>query len=264
VDLGLRDRVAIVTGASRGIGRQVAIDLAAEGCHVALGGRDVGALAAVADEVASTGVRAMQLVVDLEVDHDAGPIVQRVVDELGPVDILVNNAGGNSPRKLLDLTDDDWQQGFEQNFFSAVRLALACVPAMQARRWGRIVNVASSRAREPDPYFGPYSAAKAALVNFSKNLSLAFAKDGVLSNCVDPGITLTDGVQANAQAAAERTKATPEVVMQRMMEKFPIDAGRYGVPAEVSAAVVFLASDRASWITGATLAVDGGSLKVVP
>ncbi|HEY7106778.1 MAG TPA: SDR family NAD(P)-dependent oxidoreductase [Acidimicrobiia bacterium] len=264
MDLGLRDRVAIVTGASRGIGRQVAIDLAAEGCHVALGGRDAVALAAVTKEVERAGVRAMQLVVDLEVDRDATPIVRRVRDELGPVDILVNNAGGNSPRKLLELTDEDWQQGFEQNFFSAVRLALACVPGMQARHWGRIVNVASSRAREPDPYFGPYSAAKAALVNFSKNLSLAFASDGVLSNCVDPGITMTDGIEANAQAAAERMKVTPEEVMQRMIERFPIDAGRYGDPGEVSAAIVFLASDRASWITGATLAVDGGSLKVVP
>jgi 3-oxoacyl-[acyl-carrier protein] reductase len=264
VDLGLRDRVAIVTGASRGIGRQVALDLAEEGCHVAVGGRDVAALEAVAKEVQRAGVRAMQLVVDLEVERDAAPIVQRVVDELGPVDILVNNAGGNAPRKLLDLTDDDWQQGFEQNFFSAVRLALACVPGMRARRWGRIVNVASSRAREPDPYFGPYSAAKAALVNFSKNLSLAFASDGVLSNCVDPGITLTDGVEANAQAAAERMQTSTDEVMARMMERFPIDARRYGDPAEVAAAIVFLASERASWITGATLAVDGGSLSVVP
>src|SRR5262245_40913093 len=98
MDLGLRDRVAIVTGASRGIGRQVALDLAAEGCHVALGGRDVTALAEVAKAAEASGVRAMQLVVDLEVDRDAAPIVERVVDELGTVDILVNNAGGNTPR----------------------------------------------------------------------------------------------------------------------------------------------------------------------
>ena len=264
MDLGLRDRVAIVTGASRGIGRQVALDLAAEGCRVALGGRDQTTLAEVAGEIERAGARALIAAADLEQPDAADDLVQRVVDELGPVDILINNAGGNTPRKLLELTDEDWQQGFEQNFFSAVRLALACVPIMRARRWGRIVNVASSRAREPDPYFGPYSAAKAALVNFSKNLSLAFASDGVLSNCVDPGITMTDGVEANAQAAAERMQVTTDEVMARMMKRFPIDSRRYGDPTEVAAAIVFLASDRASWITGATLAVDGGALSVVP
>ena len=172
----------------------------------------------------------------------------------------MNNVGGNVPRKLLALTADDWQQGFEQNFFSAVRLALACVPGMRAQRWGRIINIASTSAREPDPYFGPYAAAKAALVNFSKNLSMAFAPDGVLSNAVLPGVTMTDAIAVNAGAAAERMGVSSAEVMERMMAAKPVDIGRFGEPSEISAAVVFLASERASWITGACFVVDGGTL----
>jgi 3-oxoacyl-[acyl-carrier protein] reductase len=261
VDLGLRDRVAIVTGASKGIGRQVAADLGAEGCHVVLCGRDQDALRDGAAAVEQAGARAVTVAVDIELHDSAEQIVARATDEFGRVDILVNNAGGNNPRRLLRLSHDDWQQGFEQNFFSAVRLSLACIPIMQAQRWGRIVNVASTFAREPDPLFGPYSAAKAALVNFSRNLSMAFAADGVLTNAVLPGITITEGVEANTAVASERLGVPAEEVMARMIEKDPIDIGRFGDPAEVSAAVLFLASERAAWITGTNIAVDGGTLR---
>lgn len=266
MDLGLRDRVAIVTGASKGIGRQVAADLGAEGCHVLLCGRDEAALrdGVAAVEQAGAGARAISIAVDIEERASAERIVSRAVEEFDRVDVLVNNAGGNHPRRLLNLSHNDWQQGFEQNFFSAVRLALACVPVMQARRWGRIVNVASTFAREPDPLFGPYSSAKAALVNFSRNLSMAFAADGVLSNCVLPGITITEGVEANALVASERLGVSTEEIMERMVAKDPIDAGRFGLPADVSAAIVFLASEPASWITGATFTVDGGTIRVAP
>jgi 3-oxoacyl-[acyl-carrier protein] reductase len=261
VDLGLRDRVAIVTGASKGIGRQVAADLGAEGCHVVVSGRDENALREAAAAVERGGARALIVAADVEVHDAADYIVRRATDEFGRIDILVNNAGGNHPRRLLNLSDDDWQQGFEQNFFSAVRLSLACVPIMQAQRWGRIVNIASTFAREPDPLFGPYAAAKAALVNYSRNLSMAFAADGILTNAVLPGITITEGVEANASVASERLGISPEAVMERMIEKDPIDIGRFGDPAEVSAAVLFLASEQAAWITGTNIAVDGGTLR---
>lgn len=256
MDLGLHDRVAIVTGASRGIGRRIAIDLASEGARVVLVGRDATALA----EVAAQAPGATIVVADLA-EHDAAArVVHAAVDTHGRLDILVNNAGGFVPKKLLATTPDDWQAGFEQNFFSAVRMALACVPHLQAGGWGRIVNVASTFAKEPDPYFGPYSAAKAALVNFSKNLSVAYSADGVLTNCVVLGVTLTEGVEANAAAAAARTGLTRDEVMARMMAKDPVAVGRFGETAEVAAAVLFLVSERSSWTTGATLTVDGGTL----
>ena len=261
VDLGVRDRVAIVTGASRGIGREVARALAAEECNVVLCGRDADALAAVAAE--SSG-RSTTVVGDLTLADTAGTIVGRAMDAYGRIDIVVNNAGANTPRRLGETTDEEWRTGLDVNFLAAVRLTLACVPHMRSRRWGRVVSVASTFARQPDPYFGPYSAAKAALVNFTANVSRAFAADGVLANCVLPGVTQTELVDANAASAAAATGRTVEEVMAKMMAKDPVAVGRFGTPTEVAAAIVFLASERASWITGSCLTVDGGTIRVVP
>ena len=236
MDLGLRDRAAIVTGASRGIGRQIALGLAAEGCRLLLCARDADALAAVVAEC------------------------QRA---FGRLDVLVNNAGGASPKPLHELTADDWQLGLELNFLSAARLAVACAPVMRAAGWGRMVHVASVSGREPDPLFAPYSAAKAALLNLSTSLSRAFAADGVLSSCVVPGVTITELVEANALASAERAGTSADDVMARMLAKHGVAAGRFGRPEEIAAAVVFLASEQASWVTGATLEVDGGTLRSV-
>jgi 3-oxoacyl-[acyl-carrier protein] reductase len=134
---------------------------------------------------------------------------------------------------------------------------------MLERGWGRIVHVASTYGVEPGPYFGPYSAAKAALLNYSKNLSHAYSAQGVLSNCVIPGITMTEAITDTAAAAAAAQGTTADDVMARMMEKDPVAMGRYGDPKEVAAAVVFLAGEPASWITGSALAVDGGTLRSI-
>jgi 3-oxoacyl-[acyl-carrier protein] reductase len=264
MDLGLRDRVAIVTGASRGIGRQIALDFAREGTHLVLNARSESALDATAHEAAAHGVRVLPVVADL-FDHEAAPMIaERAADELGRLDILVNNTGGGGdPTRLQKLTAQDWQEGFELNFFSAVRMTTACLPFMLERGWGRIVSLSSTYGVEPGPYFGPYSAAKAALLNYSKNLSRAFSAQGVLANCVIPGVTITEAINENAASAAEAQGITPDDVMAKMMEKDPVAMGRFGDPQEVAAAVVFLASDAASWITGAALAVDGGTLRSI-
>jgi 3-oxoacyl-[acyl-carrier protein] reductase len=258
VDLGLHGRAAIVTGASRGIGRHIALGLAAEGCQVLLCARDAVALEAVADETGGAGVA---FVVDVTQPAAATVIVEACEASFGRVDIVVNNAGAASPKPLAELTAEDWQAGLELNFLAAARLSVAAVPAMRAARWGRLVHVASISGREPDPLFAPYSAAKAALLNLSTALSRAFAPDGILSSCVVPGVTITELVEANALASAERTDRTPEEIMERMLARHDVAAGRFGRPEEVAAAVVFLASEQASWITGATLEVDGGTLR---
>jgi 3-oxoacyl-[acyl-carrier protein] reductase len=262
MDLGLRDRVAVVTGASRGIGKQIALDLAREGAHLVLNARSVDALAATAVDAEAHGVRVVQVAADL-FDPAAAPLLAaRALDELGRLDVLVNNMGGSGdPTRLHKLTDDDWQEGFERNFFSSVRTTAACLPTMLERRWGRIVHVASTYGVEPGPYFGPYSAAKAALLNYSKNLSRAYSAQGVLSNCVIPGVTITEAINDTASAAADAQGTTADDVMAKMMEKDPVAIGRFGDPREIAAAVVFLAGESASWITGATLAVDGGTLR---
>lgn len=261
MDLGLRDRAAIVTGASRGIGRAIALGLAAEGCRVLACGRDRDALAAVAAEVRTAGGLVEVLSLDMTDLASADAIVAECQRAFGRLDILVNNAGGAAPKPLDQLTAQDWQDGLDVNFLAAARLSVACLPVMRAAGWGRIVHVASISGREPDRLFAPYSAAKAALLNLSTSLSKALAADGVLSSCVIPGVTLTELVEANAASTAERTGATADEVMAKMLAKQGVAAGRFGTPTEVAAAVVFLASEQAAWITGATLEVDGGTLR---
>jgi 3-oxoacyl-[acyl-carrier protein] reductase len=264
MELGLRDRVAVVTGASRGIGRQIALDFAREGAHLVLNARNGGALAATANEAEAHGVRVVTVVADLLEPDAAALVAQAALSTFDRLDILVNNAGGGGdPMRMTKLTNDDWLTGFELNFFSAVRMSSACVPFMLERGWGRIVSLSSTYGVEPGPYFGPYSAAKAALMNYSKNLSRAYSASGVLANCVIPGVTITEAINENAESAAAAQGTTAEEVMAKMMEKDPVAAGRFGTPDEVAAAVVFLASEAASWITGASLAVDGGTLRSI-
>ena len=257
MDLGLRDRVAVVTGASRGIGRAAATALAAQGCRVLLCARDQQALSDVERQLDGAAVCAVDVT-----DPSAGErIVAACLDAFGRLDIVVNNAGNAEPKPLLELTHSDWHLGLEVNFLAAARLSIAALPTMRAAGWGRFVHVASISGREPDPLFAPYSAAKAALLNFSTSLSRAHAGDGVLSSCVIPGVTMTEMVEANAVATGARTDRTPDEVMDRMLAKHGVAAGRFGQPEEIASAIVFLASEAAAWITGATLEVDGGTLR---
>jgi len=261
VDLGLRNRAAVVTGATRGIGRQIALDLAAEGCRILVCARDEDAVHALAQEIVDGGGRAAGVAADVARPETAGELVDACVRTLGRLDVLVNNAGRATPKPVEQLTDADWRDALELNFLAAARLSVAAAPVMCSAGWGRIVHIASVSGREPDPMFAPYSAAKAALLNLSTSLSRAFASNGVLSSCVVPGVTITELVEANALATADRTGSTPADVMARMLAKHDPATGRFGTPAEISAAVLFLASEPAGWITGAALEVDGGTLR---
>jgi 3-oxoacyl-[acyl-carrier protein] reductase len=260
VDLELQGRAAIVTGGSRGIGRAIARALTAEGVRVLLCARDPEALAAAAADLPG----AATLAVDVTAADAPERIVEACQRELGRLDIVVNNAGSALPKPLPELTADDWREAFELLFLSAARLSTAAAPAMAAEGWGRLVHVASISAREPDPAFAPYSAAKAALVNLSTSLAQAYGPSGVLSSCVVPGITLTELVQENAEAAAAAGAGSDaDEVVGKMLRRHRVPVGRFGTPEEVADAVAFLCSTRASWINGATLEVDGGTLRSV-
>ncbi len=261
MDLGLQDRVALVTGASQGIGRSIALTLAAEGADVVLVARRLPGLEAVAAEVAALGRRAEVVQADVAAPEGAEAAVATALERFGHVDILVNNAGKGAPKAMLELTDADWHDSIELNLMSAVRLSLACVPQMKERGWGRIVNISSRVGREPDPYFAPYSAAKAALINFSKNLANAFSKHGVLTNCVVPGLIRSVAVDEAARRSAEATGQTIEEVFEATLKKRPIPAGRLGEPEDVAGLVALLVSEQGSWITGSCFTVDGGIVR---
>jgi len=261
VDLELDDRVAIVTGASQGIGRSIALALATEGADVVLVARRLPGLEAVANEVTALGRRAHVVQADVADPDGAATVVDATLAAFGRVDILINNAGKGHPKAMLELTDDDWHASFELNLMSAVRLSMACVPHLKAQGWGRIINISSRVGREPDPYFGPYSAAKAALINYSKNLANAFSKHGVLTNCVVPGLIRSEAIDDAARASAEATGQTVDEVFAATLKKRPIPAGRLGEPEDVAGLVALLVSARGSWITGSCFTVDGGIVR---
>jgi 3-oxoacyl-[acyl-carrier protein] reductase len=264
VDLGLAGRAAIVTGAGRGIGRAIARTLAAEGAHVLLVARGAESLGDAVDEITAAGGTAVALAADLTDPASADAVAARCLDAFGRLDVLVNNAGGSgAPKPLAELTDANWRAGLELNLLAAARLSVACAPTMREAGWGRLVHIGSTSGTRPDVLFAPYSAAKAALANLSVTLSVELAPHGVLSNCIVAGITETEMVQQNAADSAERTGRTTDDVMARMLSRTDPPTGRFGTPDEIASAVAFLASDHASWITGATLSVDGGTLRAL-
>ena len=180
-------------------------------------------------------------------------------EELGDLDILVNNAGGSTPKPIAQLADTDWQDALDLNFLSAVRTTSHVGPTMQARGQGSIVNMASISGREPGKFVGPYSAAKAALINYSKLMSDFYAPSGVRVNCVLPGIIETSATSRNALKSAQATGRSTVEIMATMLEKNPIPAGRLGQPEEVAAVVRMLVSPDAAFVTGAAITVDGGA-----
>jgi 3-oxoacyl-[acyl-carrier protein] reductase len=261
MDLGFGGRAALVTGGSQGIGREIALLLAAEGADVALVARRPEPLERAAAEIAQSGRAALAVRADVATAEGARAALDAVLDRFGRIDVLVNNAGKGTPKPMLELADDDWQASLNLNFLSAVRLSLACVPHMRERGFGRIVNISSRVAREPDPYFAPYAAAKAALVNFSKSLANAFSGYGILTNCVVPGLIRGEGVQQAAERSAEATGQTVDEVYAATLRKRPIPAGRIGEPRDVAGLVALLVSDWGSWITGACFTIDGGIVR---
>jgi NAD(P)-dependent dehydrogenase (short-subunit alcohol dehydrogenase family) len=264
MELNLTDKVAIVTGASKGIGLAVAEALGREGARVVAGSRtETPELTALREKYDVTVVR-----VDLAHADGAGLLIRAAADRHGRIDVLVNNLGVTSPRSsFLDVDDAEWQRVVDLTFFSAIRASRAALPHLLADGGGAIVNISSVNARLPFPSVVDYSAAKAALTNLTKALSEEFAPRGVRVNAVAPGPVRTpfwtapggfaDAVAAGAGSTAE--EALNEVVPRQMA----ISTGRITEPQEVADLVLFLASARAANITGAEFVIDGGQIKTI-
>jgi 3-oxoacyl-[acyl-carrier protein] reductase len=263
MDLGLRGKTAIVTGGSKGIGKEIARCLAGEGAAVLIAARGRAALDESVADIHEVGGSASGIVADISQAGAADSIVRCAIDRLGKVDILVNNAGGQRKRAGFDdLTDQDFLDAYTDNVLSVVRMVRAVLPGMRERRWGRIVNIVSEASTQPDRVFQHYNAAKAAELNLTKSLSKALAQDGILVNAVAPGLIATPGIEESFANSAREQNRPIEVVKGDFFRKFKagLVLARAGEASEVASMVAFLASERASYVTGANFRVDGGSV----
>lgn len=249
MNLGIDGKVAMISGGSRGIGRAVAAGLAAEGCRVSLCARGREGLDDAVRELRGRGAEAAASTVDVTGEDQARRWLDETRSRFGEVDILVNNVGGSRPGGDLAASGDDWRGGFDLNFFSALGLCRLAAPSMRERKRGCVINVASIYGRE---WGGPmtYNAAKAALISLSKEMARELAPHGIRVNSVAPGSILFPGGSWD-----RRRKEDPEGIAAFVEREIP--AGRFGTPQEVADVVVFLASERASWISGACINVDG-------
>jgi 3-oxoacyl-[acyl-carrier protein] reductase len=257
--LGLKGRAALVTGASRGIGRGVAMELAREGCRVALCARGKEALDAAAAEVRALGAEAIAVPADVTTTRGVREAVDATLGTFGAVDILVNNVGGSTGTSFLETSEEDWQRAIDLNLLPAVRASRLVVPAMRARGRGAIVNIVSIYGREWGGAYvrrPTYIAAKAAEIGMSKALAMELAPLGIRVNAVAPGSIIFPG-----GGWERRSREDPEGIAAFLKADLPL--GRFGHPEEVGRVVAFLASDAASLVLGACLNVDGGQSRAL-
>lgn len=263
MDLGLTGNVALVTGASRGIGKGIAEELAKEGANISICARGKEDLDKAAEELQGHGVEVLAIPADVTVPDD----VQRVVDEtrqrFGGIDILVNNAGWGTLGRSWDASDEDWRYILDVNLWSAVRFTRAVVPSMRERGGGRIINISSVSGHSMIGGLADYQAAKAGMLAFSKTMAIDLAPDGILVNSVCPGLVHTAAWDAIADSLVPAVGNTREEVFQNLVNQ-TLMIKRMGKVEEVAALVAFLASERAAFITGAAIDVEGGWSRSIP
>jgi 3-oxoacyl-[acyl-carrier protein] reductase len=265
MDLGLGGRGCIVTGASRGIGRETAKLLCAEGAGVLLVARGEDALREAAEECAAAGGNAQTLALDVTAEDAGERMVAAAEDAFDTADVLVNNAGIAQWRDLGDVPDEDWREQYEINVMAPLRAMRAAIPAMAGRGWGRVVNVASTAGKRPSAAMPDYSVAKAAELSLSRLFADRYASEGVLVNAICPGPVKSEMWMAEGglldQSKEMSGAASREEALEAAGGKRPI--GRLAEVEEVAGAVAFLCSERASYVAGSAWSVDGGTVAVI-
>lgn len=263
MNLELKNKTALVTGGSKGIGKAIAIAFAEEGANVIICGRGADALNEAAMEIEKISGNVLAVQADLTKQSDVDHLVAAAINRYKTIDILVNNAGiasGFDDFESLDI--DDWQHLFDVNLFGTVRVTKAVIPYMKKTGFGRIINISSESGLQPDAFMPHYNASKAALINFTKSLSKAYSAQGILVNTVSPAFIMTPMLENLLKDNAEKLNISyEEAIQQFLKENRPhVEVKRPGTVEEVASSVVYLTSNRASFINGVNLRVDGGSV----
>ena len=259
MDLGLKGKRALVLSSSRGLGKASAESLAAEGAEVFMTARSADKLEETVKAIKAKGGKAHAYAADLT--NDADKIYEAAVAAMGGVDILIANTGGPPARVAAEVEPGDWTPQFEAMVKPVFRLAQLALPGMRERGWGRIVTIASSGVIQPIPNLAMSNALRSAIVGWAKTLASEVAKDGITVNLVLPGRIETDRTKELDQANAKRSGKSPEDVAAASRAAIPAD--RYGTTEEFGDVVCFMASDRASYMTGGLIRVDGGAIRSV-
>jgi NAD(P)-dependent dehydrogenase (short-subunit alcohol dehydrogenase family) len=261
MDLGLKDKVVLVTGGSKGIGLACARAFLAEGAKVAIASRSKVNLVAAERQLKTGAQELVKVAGDLIDPANARRMAAEVEQALGPIDVLVNSAGAAKRTPPADLTPETWRAAMDAKYFTYVHAIDAVIRGMAARKRGAIVNVVGTGGKVASPTHLPGGAANAALMLITAGLAAAYGPHGIRVNAVNPGATLTDRLKQGMEAEAQLAGIAPEEALKRATERVPL--GRLAQPDEIANAVLFLASDRASYVTGAVIAMDGAVNPIV-
>ena len=259
MDLGIKGKVAFISGGNKGIGKATALEMAKEGVNIAITGRDEGDLDTAAEEIRALGAEALGLKADMEAAPEVEKVVSQTYEKFGHIDILFNNAGHSHPTTPIDATDEEWASQLDIHLMACVRTCRLIIPKMIEQKWGRIINMSSMYGIAPGTGVPDYNAAKAAVINYTQSIALYYSRDGICATAICPGLIHTEIWDKFADKVADELGKTRQDILASAADQAS-SIKRYARPHEVGKVVTFLASECASYMTGCTVQVDGGAL----